>query len=164
MSEDKPRPRYRGIYKHVDQEGGYSIWIPSDWRRLEMVDGHHGAIYTPYADRYDTCITTEKVILEHTVTRDDVDVLREGFTAGIESLHGVEIESQDETISKTLIAFEARFTFLEGEARRKRWTRVIYWGEGQLIVIAQGATPEEFDYWLPMFYNSLMTVEIPVGA
>jgi hypothetical protein len=37
---------------------------------------------------------------------------------------------------------------------------VIYWEKGQLIVMAQGATPDEFEYWLPMFYNALMTVEV----
>ena len=30
--------------------------------------------------------------------------------------------------------------------------------------MAQGATPDDFEYWLPMFYNSLMTVEIPTAA
>lgn len=164
MPDDKPGPRYRGIYRHVEREGGYSIWIPTDWRRLEMVGDHKGAIYTPYPDRYDTCISTEKVVLEHAVKHGDVPTLREGFTAGLNSLPDVQIESQDETVTSTLIIYEAKVTFSEGEARRKRWVRVVYWGEGQLIVMAQGATPEEYDYWMPMFYNSLMTVEIPVSA
>ncbi|MCU0522264.1 MAG: hypothetical protein MUF84_16415 [Anaerolineae bacterium] len=162
MPQDRPGPRYRGVYKHIDHEGGYSIWIPSDWRKLEMTDGHKGAIYTPYPDRYDTCISTEKVVLEHKVTQKDVPILRKGFSAGLNSLPDVEVESQDETVTPTLIMFEAKVKFSEGEARRKRWIRVIYWGEGQLIATAQGATTEEFDYWMPMFYNSLMTVEIPV--
>lgn len=164
MSKDKPGPRYRGVYKQVDLESGYAIWIPTDWRKIEMINGHNGYIYTPYPDRYDTCISTEKVVLDYSVTDDDIPVLREGFNAGLTNLPGLEIESQDEAITKTLKLFEARFTFLEGEARRKRWLRVVYWGEGQLTMMAQGATPEEFDYWMPMFYNSLMTVEIPTTA
>jgi hypothetical protein len=38
--------------------------------------------------------------------------------------------------------------------------RNIYWGDGQLILIAQGATVDEFQYWLPMFYNTMVTLEI----
>lgn len=164
MSERPSRPRYRGIYKHTDAEGGYAIWIPSDWHRYEMTGGHHGAIYTPHAGDYNTSISTEKVKLNYEITDEDVPTLREGFEAGLKSLPGVEIESVDEKLTPTLKLFEAKLTFLEGEARRKRWIRVVYWGNGELILIAQGATPEDFDYWLPMFYNSLMTVEIPVMA
>lgn len=160
MSQDKPRPRYRGIRKQADPKGGYAIWIPNNWRKIKMVNGHNGWIYTPYPDRYDTCISTEKVVLDYSITDDDIPVLREGFNAGLAKLPGLEIESQDEAMTSTLKLFEARFTFLEGDARRKRWLRVAYWGEGELITMAQGATPEEFEYWLPMFYNSLMTVEI----
>ena len=164
MPQDKPGPRYHGIYKHVFPEAGYSIWIPTGWRRLEMTNGHDGAIFTPDPDRYDTCISTEKVTLEHAVRQKDVPILRKGFQGGIDSLSDVEVESQDEKITPTLMLFEAKFTFSESEATRKRWLRVIYWGNGQLIVMAQGATPDAYEYWLPMFYNSLMTVEIPVGA
>lgn len=164
MPEDRPGPRYRGVYKHVDQEGGYSIWIPTDWRKLEMVGDHKGAIYTPYADRYDTCISTEKIVLPEPVKKKDLPVLRKGFAAGLASLPDVQIESQDETVTPTLIIFEAKVSFSEGEARRKRWLRVVYWGTGQLILMAQGETPEDFDYWMPMFYNALMTVEIPVAG
>jgi len=75
-------------------------------------------------------------------------------------LPGVEVESQDESLSDSVNFFEARFTFLEGENRRKRWVRNIYWGDGQLILIAQGRTVEDFEYWLPMFYNTITTVQI----
>ena len=85
-------------------------------------------------------------------------------TPGWRQFPALEIEWQDETITETLKLFEAKFTFLEGDVRRKRWLRVVYWGEGQLIMMAQGATPEDYEYWMPMFYNSLMTVEIPTTA
>ncbi len=160
MSEEKKRPKYQGLRKHVDVEGGYSLWLPSDWHRFDMQEGYHGVIYSPYPDNFDTSFSAQKIILDYKVTEDDVPTLREGFTAGLAALPGVEIESQDETVTSTLITFEARFTFLEGEARRKRWVRNIYWGEGQLLLIAQGATPEKFDYWLPMFFNTMMTIEI----
>jgi len=159
MPDTSSTPLIRGLTNHVDKEGGYAIWLPSYWYRLEMLDGRRGAIYTPYADRHDTCLSAEKCRLEYSVVPKDMPVLRKGFAAGLASLPDVEIEWQDETITSSLSFFEARFTFLEGHQRRKRWTRVSYWGNGQLILIAQGATPEEFEYWLPVFFNTIMTVE-----
>ncbi len=160
MPKGKNGPIYQGVRKYVDVEAGYALWIPSDWHRFEMTNGHHGAIYSPYPDSFDTSFSAQKNILDYKVTEDDVPLLREGFDAGLASLPGIEIESQDEIVTSTLITLEARFTFLEGEARRKRWVRNVYWGEGQLLLIAQGATPEEFQYWLPMFYNTMMTIEL----
>jgi hypothetical protein len=87
-------------------------------------------------------------------------VLREGFEAGLQAVPGIQIEWRDDTISQTIIGFDARFTFLEGEERRKRWVRNMYWGKLQIAFIAQGETPAEFDYWLPMFYQTMMTFEL----
>jgi hypothetical protein len=158
--EKRENPRYYGMHKHVDKEGGYALWLPAGWHRFDMVDGHHGVIYSPYPDSFDTSFSAEKHTLEYAVTPDDVPTLREGFKAGLAVLPGVEVESQDESVTSTLITLEARFTFLEGEARRKRWVRIVYWGEGQLVLIAQGSSAGEFEHWLPMFFNTMMTVEI----
>jgi hypothetical protein len=160
MSETGARPVYHGMRKHVDRQAGYAVWLPSDWQRYDLADGRDGALYTPHPDRCDTCLSAEKRRLEFSVRAKDMGILREGFREGLDALPGVEVETQDEAITSSLLTLEARFTFLEGEARRKRWVRVVYWGNGQLILIAQGATPEEFDYWLPMFYNTMMTVEL----
>ncbi|MBN1876255.1 MAG: hypothetical protein JXA33_18670 [Anaerolineae bacterium] len=153
-------PRYHGMRKYLAPEAGYAIWMPSDWYPREMTQGHQGTLYAPNKDDYTTCFSIEKRLLEYGVRQKDAPILRKGFVDGLESLPGCEIESQDESITPTLIMFEARFTFLEGETRRKRWVRNVYWGKGQLIMIAQGATPEAFEYWLPMFFNTMTTVQI----
>jgi hypothetical protein len=148
------------MHKYVDKEGGYALWLPSDWREIPMVEGRDGVIFAPHRDRMDTAFIAEKHTLPYKVTEEDIPVLQEGFIAGLEALPGIEIESQDVTITKTLKFIEARYTFLEGDVRRKRWVRSIYWGEGHLVLIAQGATEEEFAYWEGMLYNTMMTVEI----
>lgn len=160
MPEQREGPRYTGMLKHVDKAGGYALWLPTGWQRVDMKRPHRGVIFCPYAGNVDTSVSAEKHRLPCKVTDNDMPALREGFNAGLAALPGVEIESQDESVTSTLITLEARFTFLEGEARRKRWVRAVYWGRGQLTLIAQGATVDEFEYWLPMFYNTLMTVEI----
>jgi hypothetical protein len=148
------------MFKHIDQEGGYALWFPTGWHRFDMVEGRQGVVYSPYPDDLDTTFLAEKRKLPYSVTQEDVPILREGFDQGLNALPGIEVEWRDETVTSTLITFEARFTFLEEGARRKRWVRNIYWGNGQLILIAQGADSKEFEHWLPMFYNTMVTVQI----
>jgi hypothetical protein len=154
------RPAYVGIKLYHDDKGGYGVWIPSDWTQIKLRRHHRGFLFSPYKDDINTSFLVEKRKLKVTVTAEDLDVLRDGFHQGIMALPGVEVESQDESLTDSINFFEARFTFLEGENRRKRWVRNIYWGEGQLVMIAQGRTVEDFEYWLPMFYNTITTAQI----
>jgi hypothetical protein len=160
MSETKKGPVYTGMTLHPHKQGGFAVWLPSDWRKEKLKPRHMGWLFSPYPDDNNTCLLVEKHKLRVKVKPSDVNDLREGFMEGLQALPGVEIESTDESLSDTIQVFDARYTFLEGEQRRKRWTRNIYWGEAQLVIIAQGRTPEDFEYWLPMFYNTIMTTQI----
>jgi hypothetical protein len=159
MPERTKGPVYTGMKLHPS-EGGFAVWLPSDWHRRDLKRKHLGWLFTPNPEDINTCLLVEKKILKVKVKPEDADVLREGFKQGIMALPGVEVESMDESLTDTIQTFDARFTFLEGEERRKRWVRNIYWGEAQLIMIAQGRNPEDFEYWLPMFYNTIMTTQI----
>jgi hypothetical protein len=154
------QPAYTGTTCHIDKQGGYNVWLPSDWTQIKLKRNHRGLFFSPYRDDINTSILFEKHKLKVSVTQEDADIIREEFHKGIQALPGVEIESQGESLSETVNMFEARFTFLEGEFRRKRWVRNIYWGESQLVIIAQGRTPEDFEYWLPMFYNTITTTNV----
>lgn len=155
----KGNPKYTGLRRYVSG-GGYAIWYPMGWREIPMTNDRQGAILAPYPDHINTCIAVEKIILPYKVEREDVPALRKGFENGMKALPGIEIEWTDEALTKTLLIFDARYTFLEDGVRRKRWTRNIYWGEAQLIILAQGQTVEDYDYWTPVFFNSLMTAEV----
>src|SRR6266508_4932616 len=145
-------PQNSGMKQHNDP-AGFSLWLPSDWHQYKLKNGHKGVLYSPYPDDFNTGILAEKHRLKVHVDQSDLPVLREAFMEGIRSLPGVEIESESESLSKTLSFFEVRFTFQDGEIRRKRWIRNIYWGKSNYVLIAQGRTVEDFDYWLPIFYN-----------
>ena len=160
MAELQGNPAYTGMTKHIPGNAGYAIWLPSDWHETKMKKGHNGAIFSPYKDDINTCFLAEKHMLKYSVKPDDMPVLREGFLKGINALPGVEIEKTDEFLSEAINFFEARFTYLEGEARRKRWVKNIYWGNGQLLLIAQGKNEEDFKYWESMFFNTMYTVEL----
>ena len=122
-------PAYTGITKHIDKEGGYSVWLPSDWHETQLKRNHRGFLFSPYADDINTSILVEKHKLKIHVKPEDVDILRDAFHKDIQSLPGVEIESFEGSLSILINLSDSRFNFLEGDNRRKRWVRNIYWGE-----------------------------------
>jgi hypothetical protein len=161
LAEEKIKgPVYTGMTKHWDREAGYAVWLPSDWRKIDMVEGRHGWIFTPYKDNFDTCLISEKNTLDFKAKPEDVEVLAEGFEAGINSLPDVIIEHKNYETGKMVILLEAKFTFTENGQRRKRWIKSMYWGEANLVLIAQGATVEDYAYWEGMLFNTMMTYEI----
>jgi len=153
-------PLYTGIKKYWDQEGGFAVWLPNDWRKIDMVEGRQGWIFTPYPDNFDTSFTAEKFILDFKVTPEDIDILVEGFEEGINSLPDVVIEHKNYDKGKMVVILEAKFTFMENGQRRKRWVKNMYWGEANLVLIAQGATEEDYAYWEGMLFNSMTTYEL----
>jgi hypothetical protein len=160
MAEEKREgPIYTGMIQYNDPTG-ISLFLPDDWHKSELQGDHKGVLFSPYPDDINTGILAEKYKLKVKVNQSDLPALREGFMGGIKALAGVEIESESEFIAKTLSFFEVRFTFLEGEIRRKRWIRNIYNGKSNYVLIAQGRTPEDFEYWLPMFYNIMMNASV----
>ena len=160
MTQTPQGPAYTGMTLHPDKKSGFAVWMPSDWVKFKLKPRQLGMLFSPYKDDINTSLLLRKYKLKVKVTPEDIPVLREAFTQGIQALAGVEDINLAESLSDTVNVFDAHFTFMEDGNRRKRWVRNIYWGEGQLVCIAQGRTPEDFDYWLPMFYNSLMTLQI----
>lgn len=61
MTTERQNPRYHGLHKHVDKEGGYAFWVPAGWHRTDMDESYHGVIYSPNADStamfYNTMVT-----------------------------------------------------------------------------------------------------------
>lgn len=154
------KPAYTGMKGYRDATGGYEVWLPIDWTQIKLKRNHLGMLFSPYTDDLNTSLLIEKHKLKYKVTPDDVSMLLESFHEGMLALPGVEVEKTEETIGPEINIFDARFTYLDGEVRRKRWVRNIYWGNGQLVIIAQGRTPENFEYWLPMFFNTITTLRI----
>jgi len=159
QEEKRKGPVYTGLRRYVSG-GGYAIWYPMGWREIPMTGEHKGIILAPYPDHVNTCIAAEKIILPLEVKKEDALTLKKGFEVGIKALEGAEIEMIEDSITNNLVLLDARYTFLENGVRRKRWTRNLYWNEAQLVLLAQGQTVEDYDYWLPVFYNSLMTTEV----
>jgi hypothetical protein len=160
MTTENNNPRYTGLVKYTSEQDGYALWLPTGWHSFEMGEGRIGMIFSPFPTLPAPAFSVEKTILPFVVSQKDLPLLREGFRKGLANLPGVAIETQDEVVEEKILALEARLIFLDQGQTKKRWIRVIYAGEAQLTLIAEGAPPEEFEYWLPMFYNIMTTMTI----
>ena len=133
--------------------------IPHDWHRRELLSEQGtGVVYLPDPADEDTSFTLEGRDLGIEVRPDDLPALERGMLAGLKKLPRARIESHvAEAVGTRLITMEARLTFREEAATRKRWLRLLYRGTTQVRLVAQGSTPEEFDYWEPMFFETMRT-------
>lgn len=160
MHAENDTPSYTGLTKYTSEQDGYALWLPLGWNRFEMESGRRGMIFSPHPTFSDVGFSVDKTNLPYAVSKDDLPLLREGFQKGLANLPGAVIESLDEVVEEKILALEAKLTYLDQGQTKKRWIRIIYAGEAQLTLIAEGAPPEEFEYWLPMFYNIMTTMTI----
>ena len=159
---DRPYPpSFTGLLLHREPRLGYSFFVPDGWHRQE-IEGANDAesmsvMYVPSVDDPLTGFSAEGRDLELEVTPEDFPALQAGFLSGLRKMPGSRLESHEGETIGPLITLEARHTFREGKVIRKRWVRLLYQRALQVRLIAQGSTVEEFDYWLPMFFESMRT-------
>jgi len=156
--ETKAGPVFTGLVAHRDQAFNYSFFLPLGWHRLEIEGaGDNGVFYAPSLDDPLTGFSAEARDLGMEVTADDLPSLRAGFLSGLRKMTRSKIESQEADAIGSLITMEARQTYRDGAVTRKRWVRLLYQGTTQVRLVAQGATVDAFEYWLPMFLESMRT-------
>ncbi len=154
----KKLPAIRGLRWHRHQY--FSFFVPEDWHRSNVDASPARVIYSPDPDDIATLFAVELQDLGTALEPSDLEVLAEGFFETIARLPQVEIQTHKMKASGSIIEMEAKYTFSEAGATRKRWTRVLYQDTRQIALNAQGATPEIYDYWLPMFFESMSTARI----
>jgi hypothetical protein len=160
MTERPAVPSFTGLEIYRDLTYRYSLLYPMGWHQLELetTEGA-GVILAPEPDDTTTSFSIEARDLGVDVTPEDLETLREGFWEGIDSLSDVAVEAEDDFGIGDTVSIEATFTYRDGEATRKRRVRLVYRGSTQVRMIAQGASPAEYDYWLPMFNQMMRTFQ-----
>jgi hypothetical protein len=153
--DPKKLPGNTPLKFYRNRRHGFSMLYPDWWHEFDLTEAE-GKLYSPSATDHSTCLMVEVRDLGTRVTARDLPTLREGFLAGLRRVPGSKIESHVDYDVGFLIGLEARQTYREGGARRKRWVRVLYKDTLQVRLVAQGATAREFDFWLPSF-NPAMT-------
>jgi len=150
MLTERERPRYRGIRTYRDPHGRFTFRYPSDWHQHDLADGRDGALFSPEPENLGTWFAAWATPLQDVVQAGDLPVLREGVTEGLFQLPGVRVESSSEDVLGNLIRFERIYTFQENGATRRRKVWMLYVYRWALALIAQGASPEEYDHWAMM--------------
>jgi hypothetical protein len=154
----KQLPAFKGLTWHRHQY--YSFFVPIDWQRHDWPDGREGVLFLPSADDALTVLAVELRDLGLEPTAEDLDDLNAGFLSGIQSLPAATIEAHETWHIGDTMCLEAKYTFTDGDARRKRWVRQFYHETRQIAMTAQGASVETYDFWLPMFFEAMMTTKI----
>ena len=147
---DRERPKYQGIRTYLDPHGRFTFRYPSDWHEHELADGRDGVLYSPQPEAPETWFAVWSTRLQDIVQAGDLAVLREGVNEGLYQLPGVRVESASEDVLGNLIRFERIYTFEENGATRRRKVWMLYVYKWALALIAQGASPEEYDDWSMM--------------
>jgi hypothetical protein len=118
-----------------------------------LADDRDGVMFSPQGTDPTTWFSAWSTRLEHKVLAEDLDLLREGVDEGLSQLPGLRvIESSDRTFGN-MLRFERVYTFEEGGQVRKRRVRMVYAYKWLIVLLAQGESPEEYDYWRMMLQD-----------
>lgn len=154
----KQYPAIKGLTWHRHQY--YSFFTPNDWHRFAWSDDREGEIYGPDPDDPYTVFAVSLIPLDTAVKADELDILAEAFFGTIEQLPEACIEERKQQVAGKLRELEVKYTFSEQGETRKRWVRAFFHHTRQITMTAQGATLEKYDYWLPIFFQTMMTAAI----
>jgi len=161
MSNDRPGPYFTSLHQYRDKLGRFSIRIPGDWHEFELEDDREGVLFSPQDDAPTTYVAGWVSQLTEHVVAEDMPVLLEGVEEGLRQLDNIDVlESKDDTISN-LVKFERIYEFDDAGIRRKRRVWMMYVDTWSMVVIYQGETPAEYDYWISMGNYSFGTFNIP---
>jgi hypothetical protein len=145
-----------------DRKHGFSMVYPDPWHAYELRDAE-GRMFAERPDDFGTCLMVEITELPTEVTAEDLPALREGFVKGLRSAPGSRILKRSDYDVGFAVGMEAIQLFDEGGERRKRWVRVLYRGNHQFRLVAQGRTPAEFERWLNEFKPAMTAFRFDGG-
>lgn len=167
MSEQQ-RPRFYGVHTYDDPLGRFRFRYPSGWRQFALDNERDGVMYAPPDDvdpASDSPATYFAVWinkLDTKVTAEDLDDVVGGLDAGLNELAGCDVTTTASEALDNLLKLERVYTFAEdGGAVRQRRLWVLYADTWQYVVSFQGASPDRYDYWLPMGNYAFATFTLP---
>lgn len=164
MVETTGGPTFTGLAIHRDLTYRYSFMYPDGWHSQELEsDGGKGTILSPDPDDIATSFSVEARDLGTVITGDDLPALREGLKRGLHQLRDLTIESEEDYNINALVGLEVQYTYRDAAdpadaPLRKRWLRLVYQGQIQVRLIAQGDVAS-YTYWLPAFYQAMRTFQ-----
>jgi hypothetical protein len=120
-----------------------------------LADDRDGIMCSPEADNPQTWFAVWATQLQDRVVAEDLVTLREGVDEGLYQLPHLRLESSSEKLFGNLVRFERVYTFQENSATRQRKVWMLYVYKWAFALIAQGATPEEYEHWSIMLQDCI---------
>jgi hypothetical protein len=160
MTQRQP-PRFYGVATYADPLGRFSFRYPTTWHQFELDDQREGVMFSPEAENPQTWFSVWVSQLDANVVAEDLEDLKVGVEEGLSQLPECIVEQRSEEPLGNLIKFERIFTFREDGVTRKRRLWILYVDTWQMVVTYQGASEEEYDYWLSMGNYSFFHFTIP---
>jgi hypothetical protein len=158
---DRPPPRYYGLTTYRDPQGRFSLQYPTTWHKFELEDQREGLMLSPEPENPQTWFSVWISRLEVNVMAEDLEDLKDGVDEGLRQLPDMQLETSSEEALSNLIKFERIYTFSDGGVTRKRKSWLLYVDTWLMVVTYQGATEDEYAYWLPMGNYCFFRFELP---
>jgi hypothetical protein len=114
-------------------------------------------MFSPQSQDPETWFAAWATPLQDIVTAEDLDLLHQGVEEGLWQLPGLSIESSEDDTIENLCRFQRVYTFRENGAVRKRKVWMLYVYRWLFVLVAQGASEEDFAFWSMMlndFFSS----------
>lgn len=152
--EPKQLPGQTPLGIHRDPRG-VALLYPDWWQEY---DAPNGKLFSP--GDLNTFISMEVTSLPTIVTAEDLPALEKGFLDALRKMPNSEIVEHRSIDNGILLGFEARQRF-EG---KMRWIRILYRGRAQVRLVAQGASEEQFEFWLKSFDPAMTSFVFDAAA
>jgi hypothetical protein len=153
-----PTPVLRALRAYRDTTYGYSLAVLDEWYQAELdVAGGHGVVFSPSADDQSTALSIEARDLGWSVSADQLPALRDALLAEWTAMAGSAFERFEVYDHGFVLGIEARQTYEDDGARRKRWVRQLYNGSRAVRLTARAASEAEFARFYPAFAPAMTT-------
>ena len=117
-------------------------------------------MFSPQAEDPQTWFSIWAARMPDPILAEDLDVLREGVNEGLRQLNSLHVLFESEDAFGDLCRFERIYTFQDGELTPKRRVWILYVYTWQFVLMAQGASAEEYQYWYPMLSDFFDTFDL----
>jgi hypothetical protein len=154
-------PAFTGITTYRDHLGRFEFRHPAGWIPSELDNDLDGIMVRPLEEDENTYFAVWVSSLPEGVVADDLPELKKGFDDGLTQLPDVQVESTKDTTYGNIVKLERVLTFTEDGSTRKRRIWGMYVDTFQVVVVWQGSSVEEYDYWYPMANYCFSMFKIP---
>jgi hypothetical protein len=154
------RPGFEGLVLQENAQWNYAFWYPKGWLCRDLGATRAGIACSPTANDLDTHFSVRVQPLPSPTAGSSIAMLRADFRAGLSRLPGLHIEPEDASTADDQANPSWTYTYRGGRELRKARTSLVYDQRALYIVTTQGATVDEYEYWLSMLNYCHRTFQI----